>query len=245
MPTLAQATSKTVEELGLKRVSPSASSFTQAISDTSQSSGTQTTRCPVPPISISPDSLSSYDQKGLVPQARFMASLPLFQDSESSGTSTSTVVTVGGGSSGTSSSGPSSGGSTTTGTLPTNTGITTPAISQGIPFLTSLQMAPLFILCKVVVSSPARVELYCTSSAQASDKGRLATTPVSSGTENEVIGDFNLALNSESPWLCSPAPTGFNGDDPISSMIYLTVTNLNSSTTTITVSLFYLPLGES
>jgi hypothetical protein len=111
--------------------------------------------------------------------------------------------------------------------------------------LTSLQMSPLFILYKVTVSSPARVELYSTSGAQTLDRGRPATTPVSSGTENEVIGDFNLALSTESPWLCSPAPTGFNGDDPISSTIYLTVTNLNPSTSPITVSLSYLPLGGS
>jgi hypothetical protein len=129
--------------------------------------------------------------------------------------------------------------------VPTNTGITTPAISRGVPFLASIQMSPLFLLYKVTVSSPARVELYCTASSQASDRGRRSTTPVSLGTENGIIGDFSLALSSEAVWLCSPAPTGFNGDDPISSTIYLTITNLQASTKPITVSLFYLPLGDA
>jgi hypothetical protein len=240
MPSLAQATSKTIEQLGLKR-GGNAPTPSQSILETLQDEGIQYTRCPVPPISISPDSLSSYGQKGLVPQARFMASLPLFQDSGESSTSVVKTTTVGGGSS----SGAGSGTTTSLTLAPTNTGIKTDSISQGVPFLTSIQMAPLFLLYKVTVSSPARVELYSTSSAQNSDKGRLVSTPVSLGTENEIIGDFNLALSTESPWLCSPAPTGFNGDDPISSTIYLTVTNLNPSTVPIIVSLFYLPLGEA
>jgi len=105
-------------------------------------------------------------------------------------------------------------------------------------------MAPLFILYKVAVSSPARVELYSTSSFQTLDQGRSASTPVSLGSENGIIGDFNLVLSSESPWICSPAPTGFNGDDPISSTVYITVTNLTASSSTVTVSLSYLPMGE-
>jgi hypothetical protein len=105
-------------------------------------------------------------------------------------------------------------------------------------------MSPLFILYKVTVSSPARVELYSTYSFQTLDQGRAASTPVSIGSENGIIGDFNLALATESPWICSPAPTGFNGDDPISSTIYVTVTNLTASSSPITVSLFYLPMGE-
>jgi len=245
MPSLAQATSKTVEDLGLRRVTPSAPSSVQIAPNLLNEQGGDFSRCPVPPISISPDSLSSYDQRGLVPQARFMASLPLFQDTSSSSVSVTKTITVGGGSSSSGESSSSSGSSGSSSFPPTNTGVTTPAISQGIPFLTSIQMSPLFILYKVAVSSPARVELYSTAGAQTLDRGRLITTPVSSGSENEIIGDFNLALSTESPWLCSPAPTGYSGDDPISSTIYLTVTNINPSTTPITVSLFYLPLGES
>lgn len=241
MSTLSEATSKSVEQLGLKRVE-SSQVTQQTVTDSSSNLGTGYTRCPVPPVSISPDSLATYNQNGQTPQARFLASLPLFSET-SSGNSTTTVVQGSGGSSGTGSS--SSPSTSTSNILPTNIGFTTSVISQNVPFLTTVQMSPLFILYKVSVSSPARVELYSTSSFQTLDRGRAATTPVTVGSENGIIGDFNLATSQESPWICSPAPTGFNGDDPISSSIYVTVNNLAATSTTITVSLFYLPLGEA
>jgi hypothetical protein len=249
MPSLAQATSKTVEELGLKRVA-TASPLVKSPMESTSDGGDQYTRCPVPPISISPDSLSSYEQKGAVPQARFMASLPLFQDTGSGAVNVTTTVVASGGSRSSSSSGSSgssgsSSGTTASNSLPTNIGIVTPKINGNSPYTASVQMSPLFLLYKVAVSSPARVELYSTSSFQTLDVGRSASTPVTLGSENGIIGDFNLALSTESPWLCSPAPTGYNGDSPISSTIYVTITNLNSSTASITVTLYYLPLGES
>ena len=242
MPTLAESTSKSVEQLGLRRVD-AISGQNYPSPDVFPDPGVEYTRCPVPPVSISPDSLSTYSQKGLIPQARFLASLPLFQET-GAGEGGSTAKTISAGSGGSFGAGSTSPTPTASGALPTNTGLTTPSINQNVPFFTTVQMSPLFILYKVTVNSPARVELYSTSSFQTLDQGRAATTPVSIGSENGIIGDFNLAATTESPWTCSPAPTGFNGDDPISSSIYVTVTNLTASSIPITVSLFYLPLGE-
>jgi len=247
MPTLTQATSLSLEQLGARRVPTQPSIFrTTAPPAPLFGNNTQNSRCPVPPFSISPDSLSTYDASGLTPQARIIATLPLFQEATtgSSSTTTTTVVSGGGSTSTIVSSGASTSNTTTIQTTPTNIGFVTPAISGSVPYLASVAMSPLFLLYKVAVSSPARVELYATSASQTMDQGRPSSTYVSLGAENGIIGDFSLALSTESPWICSPVAVGYNGDNPVSSTIYITVTNLNATTVPITVTLFYLPLGD-
>ena len=239
MPKLAEATAKSIEELGYTRVEQE-QSINRTAPPTVMDNSVAYSRCPVPPFSISPDSLTTYNQNGLAPQARIIAALPTFQDQTSStSTKVTEVVSSGGG------SGSSSSTVVSSTPVPAQAGFTTAAISPGNPLLVQIQLAPLFILYQVTVSSPARVELYSTAAAQLQDQGRSPLNPVPLGSENGVIVDLNLAGANESPWLCSPAPTGFNGDSPISSTIYTTITNVGTSTVPITISLSYLPLGVS
>ena len=267
MASLKEATSRTVEDLGMHRVEPIPAPH--AGPPPVIITPPRFTRCPVPPLSISPDTLDDSKFSNKSPQHRFLALPPLFENTKTGGNSNTTTssTTVNGVTTVVTTTTASNGKtSTTTASSPavsfaqsnsltasssalsllnnrvTNTAIVTPPISQGNPYTTSIQMSTVFALYKVVVGSPARVELYSTDAFQNADLGRASTTPVTLGSENGIIADFSLALPSESIWICSPAPLGFNGDDPISSVIYITVTNLNTSTAPITVNLFYLPL---
>lgn len=203
----------------------------------SQPSGLQWTRSPVPPISISPDSVNLFQNSGIVPQYRVMSTLPLFTETEATGNVTVTN-TVGG-------SGGSSSSSTTVVTTPVSalsTAFVTPVINQGSPYQASFQIARSFVLLSVTVSSPARVEFYSTANARTSDASRSVDQPIVLGAPNSLIADLNLMQPAEASWTMSPAALGANGDTPTSATIYVTVTNQTPSSQPITVSIVYFPL---
>lgn len=213
---------------------------------TSQPSQLQWTRSPVPPISISPDSVNMFQNSGLVPQDRIMSVLPLFTDTSTEAGSSTTTNVISTGSGGSSSGGTSGGGGTTpvTPTVPKalSTAFVTPVISQGIPYQSSFQIARSFVLLSVAVSSPARVEFYSTANARISDGARNAAQPITLGAPNGLIADMNLIQPTELNWTMSPAAVGNNGDFPTSATIYVTVTNQNPSSQPITISIVYFPL---
>jgi hypothetical protein len=240
MPTLAQATTHTVEDLGLVR------------GELKQGSGEQRpslennrdlvfTRCPIPPIQVSPDSVNLFGRNQRIPQDRILSMAPLFTESQQTGSSTSiTNVSVFGTGSSSGSSGTSS---TTTVSLSTsNTAVVTPVINQGESTFTTVQLSPSFLLFQVSVNSPCRVRLYSTAQAQAGDVGRSVDTPVPLGAPHGIIGDLNLVQPTDAVWMCSPVISGFNGDSPQTGSIYLTVTNQIATSVQITVSLVYVPL---
>lgn len=207
----------------------------------SQSSPLQWTRSPVPPISISPDSVSLFVNSGIVPQGRIISSLPLFTDTASEAVSTSVTNNVTNVTN-TSSSGSSSGSGTSTTGTSLSTAFVTPVISQGQPYQSSFELAKSFVLLSVSVSSPARVEFYSTASARQSDGARSPAQPINLGAPNGLIADLNLLQPSEANWIMSPAAVGANGDSPKSGTIYITVTNQSTSSQPITVSIVYFPL---
>lgn len=205
-----------------------------------QPSTLQWTRSPVPPISISPDSVNMFQNSGLVPQDRIMSVLPLFTDPSSTGNTTITNITSGNSSSGSSSS-------STIVTPPVSsasTAIITPVLSQGIPYQTSLQVARSFVLLSVTVSTPARVEFYSTANARSSDASRTTDQPVVLGAPTGLIADLNLVQPSEASWPLSPPAVGTNADVPTTGTVYVTVTNQTATSLPITVSITYFPLED-
>lgn len=204
----------------------------------SQSSPLQWTRSPVPPISISPDSVSMFVNSGIVPQGRIISSLPLFTDTTSETASSSVTNNI---TTGSSSSSSGSGSSTSTATA-LSTAFVTPVISQGTPYQSSFQIAKSFVLLSVSVSSPARVEFYSTANARQSDGARGTAQPINLGAPNGLIADLNLIQSAEANWTMSPAAVGANGDSPKSATIYITVTNQSTSSQPITISILYFPL---
>jgi hypothetical protein len=192
-------------------------------------------RCPLPPISASPDSLRQYYQGGQVPQSRIMTSPSVSQ--------------AGGGGSG--------GGSTTINNTTQNTikqttittmigtmqsaSVTTPSLVPGQSYQTIIGTSRGFVPLIVAVSGAARVQLYATKIYQSIDIGRPATQPPNAGTEQGILLDVSID-SAPFSWLVTPAIPSLNADSPQVPQSYLTVTNLSLAVVPITVSVQYLTL---
>lgn len=192
-------------------------------------------RCPLPPIwSATPDSLRQFYQNSVVPQTR------LFSPSNAlatSGNSTTNVFVSSG-----SSSGGSGGGGTTTNLVVNQFSIRTPVLSPNAKFIGSIQLSKVFQLLGVTVSSPSRVELYGTASSQSADLSRGLDVPLPAGSFQNVI--FDIAIDT-SPYSWSfQDRVGANADSPVTSRAYLTVTNIGSASTAITISMSYVPIVQ-
>lgn len=191
-------------------------------------------RCPIPPIGLGPtDNLRQFYKKGRIPQYRAQMTRNALPGGGSSGSSTSTTVVA-------NSATVTPGGVSTNGIYTAS--ITTPVLSQNQNYSGTIVLAKTYIILKVGVSAAARVRVYVTQSAAANDIGRGTASPVALGLQNGIVGDWLLQSPSEFSWLCSPAPTGYNGDEPTTSTAYITVTNPNASSNTIQVSLTYASL---
>lgn len=235
MPTLAQATSKSIDEIGFEHVSE-----TNGSPDASPVSAPVASylRSPTPPTGVSADALNLFGQNSAVPQARLF-SVPQLSDDTGGGTSVITqTVSVSGGTS------TSGGGSSivVAQAAAVNAAVTTPILNQNDSFQSGVQMAKTFVLIKVAVSSPARVRLYSSLAAQVGDVGRAPATPVPLGTQTGILGDFYLETVADSDWTCSPPVVGFNAEAARSATIFVTVTNIFASTTPVTASFLFVPL---
>lgn len=233
MATLAEATSKSVEDLGYTRITPSEQAPQRP--NIPETSSTMFMRTPLPPTTSTPDSIKQFQVPG-IPQTRIIPPVPP-TNTNTGASSGGTTVVEGSGSSG----GSSGGGSAPVPTLQ-NASVTTPTLSQNQSSQISVPLATVFALVGVSTNGPARIRLYSTKSAQTSDLGRAATTPVVIGTENGIIADFLLLGNTELTWTCSPIVMGFNGDNPTVSTCYVTITNPNPTSSTFTVSFTYAVL---
>jgi len=87
-------------------------------------------------------------------------------------------------------------------------------------------------------SATCRVELYGNASIQAGDLARpLDTPPVS---PQNIITDVVLdTVPYQWSW---QNRIGANADNPQTSLVYITVTNLNVSSSAITITVSYVPL---
>ena len=188
-----------------------------------------TMRCPLPILGqATADSLRSFYLQGQVPQVRLLTPESVVING---GTSTTTA------SASTASSGSS--GSTTTIVAKTST-ITTAALSPNAQFTGVMSFSRSFQLLVLAVNSVARVQLYGTAAAQSGDLGRGLDIPPAAGTAQNIICDVVL---DTLPLIWSfQDRVGANADNPQTTNIYVTVTNINSTATPITVTFQYVPL---
>ena len=188
-----------------------------------------TMRCPLPILGqATADALRSFYLKGNVPQVRFLT--PEGVNTTGGTTTTSSTST-------TSSSGTSGSG---TAIVALTSSITTPALSQNQQFTGVMAFSRSFQLLSVALTSIARVRIYGTASAQSGDLGRGLDVPPAAGTAQNIICDVVL---DTLPLVWSfQDRVGANADNPQTTNIYVTVTNINSTTTPITVTFQYVPL---
>jgi len=107
----------------------------------------------------------------------------------------------------------------------------------------SVTISKTFQLLMLTVSAYARVRLYSTAAARTADANRPVGVPVTPGSMSGLIADVSMTIAlGVQTWMMSPAATGCNDDAAPSPTIYAAVTNLSGATTTITVTLTYLPL---
>jgi hypothetical protein len=106
----------------------------------------------------------------------------------------------------------------------------------------TLVMAKQIALQTITVSAPARIEFYQTAAAMIADAARPNTTPPILGTPHQVIGDWYLNGTPAAPlsFPCSPMVFGQNGDNPQSSNIYVSITNIGAGPTAITATITYV-----
>lgn len=187
-------------------------------------------RCPMPPVwQTTPDSLRQYYQNNLVPQVR------LFNPPSVIPAGGTTIVN-----STSSSSGSSSGGTTTASLAITSSSVKTPSINAGNKFTGSFSLSKAFELLSVSATSPCRIQMYGTAIAQSADSSRALDVSPPAGTGQNIICDVVL---DTAPYIWNfQNREGANADNPVSSTIYLTVTNLDVLTDVITLSFSYIPL---
>ncbi len=192
-------------------------------------------RCPIPPVSITPDSLRQYYQGGLIPQNRIMTPVSSAQagagTSGGSGTgitsvtneiTNTTIVT------------------TKVGTIQ-SASVTTPVLSDGAMYQTTFSTSTSFIPLLISVTGAARVELYGTKAAQIADLSRLNTTPPGLGNEQSILLDVTVDT-APFVWVITPSLPAANSDSPQKPLSYITITNLMPASRAITATLRYLIL---
>jgi len=113
--------------------------------------------------------------------------------------------------------------------------VTTPSIAAGGGAFLSVGGFKSYALYKISTTTAAWVRIYTSAGTQNADGQRsLGTDPIPG---NGVIAEVVTTYSYPTSQLISPATIGFNDDNPISNLIYVTVTNQSQSTAAITVTL--------
>jgi hypothetical protein len=187
----------------------------------------------IPGAFPSSDTLIGYHLGGQIPQYR----IPV-PPSQTGGTVTTTnfgtAIISGGG---------TSTNTNTTTNLPAKaqtTSITTSILSPGGQFTGQLTMAKAFLVLQVTVNSAARIRLYGSASSQSTDLGRTILNGPGFGTEQSIIGD--IVLDTTPVVWQAVNMTGYNADNPQNTAAYITVDNISQSSSTIQVSIVYVPI---
>ena len=98
-----------------------------------------------------------------------------------------------------------------------------------------------YVLYKATVSKPSWVRVYVDSASRSADAGRSLGADPQPGSG--VVAEVHTYQDNQAV-LVTPGVLGFNNDDPREPTIYLSVINLGSSATNITVTLTLLKIGE-
>jgi len=184
----------------------------------------------IPGAFPSSDTLIGYHLGGQIPQYR----IPVPPIQQLFGTATAVAKTT--------IISSSSNSTTTTNNPPqaATTSTTTSVLAPGGQFQGVLHMAKAFVVLTVTVGTAARVRLYGTNISQIVDAGRPITQGPGFGTEQNVIGD--IVLDTPPVVWQAVDMVGANGDNPQSTVVYLTVDNLSNMSTPVTVSVVYVPI---
>jgi len=186
-------------------------------------------RCPVPQTNFSNEASKQFYRGGTVPQFRTFSPSPLTGTTGTGGGTTTTNVVS---------------GSTVTNTVSLsvkNASITTPVLNPNQTYTNSLLLARAFQIIQVTATAAARIRVYATAATQMLDLSRATAQAPAFGTTQGLILDLTLDTTPYM-WLCSPIPTGANGDNPTASLGYVTITQIAPMSGTITATFQYLPL---
>jgi hypothetical protein len=185
-------------------------------------------KCPLPPISVSPDSLRQYYRGGMFPQKR------LFGPSNN--------LLTGGGTGGTTTQGNTENISVPPAVINLQikqTAIVTPSLGVGQVLNAVTLLGKAFQIIGMAASSPTRIQLYGSAQARSLDAFRPIDVPPDAGTAQGIICDLVLDT-SPLTWQFQNL-TGDNGDAPQTNVIYASITNLGPGNQAITATILYLP----
>jgi len=192
-------------------------------------------RCPVPQTNFSSDAQTQFYRGNTVPQYRTFTPPQLSSQNSGSGTTTNitNVETTSGG--------------TVTQIVQLsvmNASVTTPVLNPNENYVLSTPLARVFLLLHLSSSTATRIRFYARASAQTLDLSRASTVAPAFGTTQGLIADITVDTAPDS-WLLTPVAIGANGDTPTTSTLsYITLTNLSSSSIPITVSFTYVPIAH-
>jgi hypothetical protein len=182
-------------------------------------------RYPLPPVTVSPDSLRQFYRGGILPQKRLLSPPTI---GTSGGTGKTTII-----------------GTSSNVTVPASTvlkvkqtAITT--TSLGIDQIANavVLLGKTFQLVTIASNSSARIELYGSSQIRSIDSFRAIDTPPDAGTNQGIICDLVL---DTSPLIWNfQNLTGTNGDAPQTNVVYAAITNIGTGNTSIVVTLVYV-----
>jgi len=120
------------------------------------------------------------------------------------------------------------------------TGGTLASVASGANVTGFLTMAKSLMLQQVAVNFQSRVRLYSTAALRDADAARPYSVPLILGSMHGVICDLYLTTGNLT-WILSPAAEGSNMDDG-SANIYFSITNIDGSTRSLTVTFTYLTM---
>ena len=228
MPTLAEAISKSRD--GLVPIPPNTDKApTPNPGEASQLVQNPFQICPLPALNASADNIRGFNIGAKVPQFRVLPPPPV---------ETSIVTKSSTGSTSSTSSSSSGGGGTSTSPTISNASLTTNVLAPSGIWKGTIQMAKGFQLQSVNANSYCRVELYGSKNAQTLDQSR----PVSQAPLNTTQGIImDVVLLSSLSWKVLDC-TGANMDNPQTTTVYATITNLSTASKAFTVSLSYVQL---
>lgn len=232
MPALADRGTQNVDMSSYEPVEPPDSASTGGIPSTNLDPGLNSfLRCPLPQVWDSQtDTLRQYYQGHIVPQIRVLTPLP---PQNQSGSVTNIINAS-------STGGSSGGGTSTTGLAIAQTSVKTTVIAANATYNGSFVLGKAFQLLATSASAPCRIRLYGTAAAQSADAYRGLDNPPPAGTVQNIICD--VVLDTFPLIWTFQDRIGANGDSPATSTVYISVTNLDSTTEAITVSFSYVAL---
>ena len=187
-------------------------------------------RTPLPPINAGPDTLRQFNQDGIVPMRRV---LPLPVSNGLGGASVTnnntTVISSGGG------------GSSAVSLAAKVVVVKTSLLGPSATLRQTVAMpAKSFQLLSCIATGACEVRIYGSASAMSADSTRALDAPLAAELSNGLLSD--VVLDTAPYQWAWQNRIGANSDNPQTNNLYVSITNLSSSTASPVVSVTFLPL---